>query len=238
MPPPASLLAAAAGRQKASPQARFLREGDVGILITPQAGALHAAQVTGVQAKGDAMGEAPGRLLALSRRLISEGLHGLTLLHVARGGSAYAELVAKLGAASPAVRDTIDVAVEAPEGRHEAFMIVRLAGSRFAEVRLLQEPKRARAVSSSRGGRSAHGTCRSCTPDDEALYRFSVAFLAARHGWHGYTSNAEDTAAAWRRWATELVREIAARLHSPLLARASSGVAVLAALWWWLRRRQ
>jgi hypothetical protein len=151
------------------PAARFLREGDVGILIGGTASSVHEPS----SAHDGAL------LRALSRRLASDSLHGLTLLHVARGGAAYRELMPKMRAASASVADAVEEAVATGEtarggagglGGALVFVIVRLAGSRVAEVSLLplQQPEADHPASTT----------------SEALYGFCATFLRARHGYH------------------------------------------------------
>lgn len=136
----------------------FLREGDVGILIE-----LPSSRKVGTSAGSPGLTTkkaALDRLRELSSQLISNGFHGLTLLHVERGGAAFHDLVTRLKVATAVGNE-----IESTETSKSAFLIVRLAGSRVAEAKLLRQP------------------ADDCADGDEALYRFCVDFLKARHGY-------------------------------------------------------
>ena len=93
--------------------ATYLRDGSVGILFVGSA-------------SGEATSAARQMLRVLAHRLISEGLHGMTLLHASKAEPGHRQLREKLGLAA-AINET------------DEFCIVRLAGSRFAETHMLQQ---------------------------------------------------------------------------------------------------
>lgn len=127
----------------------LLREGDVGLLLAyGQHGAAGAFT----------------RLEQLQRRLLVDHLDGLTLLSVDRTLPRARALVEKigvvLGSASGAESSAEAAAVAWDAGLE--FVIVRIAGSRVAEVRLLHT-----------------------SATDDALFQFCASFLQERHGGSG-----------------------------------------------------
>ena len=159
-----------------------LREGDVGVLLTSEGLTSEGLVSERVHSDSPSATDAQARvrLERLQQRLMSHGRHGLTLLWGARADRSLHDLLSKLGLGAKDARARDPGGVQ--EGGGEYFAIIRLAGSRFAEVHVMDNDRPIDEPIS-----------------DEALHAFCAGFLNALHG-----VSAETTVTAGLPWALRL----------------------------------